>query len=327
MQMRSQLLGHLADGRFHSGEALGNALGVSRMAVWKHLRALREMGVDFEVVRGKGYRLPETCELLNREAILASLSPQTRQDLGPLDVLLEVDSTNNWLRLQAQRGAGSGAVCLAEMQTAGRGRQGRQWISPFAGHVCLSLLWRSSQGAAALGGLSLVAGIALLRCLTAAGFRGAGLKWPNDVLVDGRKLAGILIDVEGEASGPCAAIIGIGVNISLPDAAASVIDQPWTELSALQGAQQVSRNRLAGMLIDSLFDVLAVFDEQGLAPFREEWQTHDVVAGREVSLHLPHTRIRGTARGIDADGALLIETAGGQQQRYLSGEISLRVTP
>lgn len=326
MQLRSQLLNHLADGQFHSGEALGRALGVSRMAVWKHLKALRELGLDFEVVRGKGYRLPASCDLLDQELILAALSPQARAGLGPLHVLLEVDSTNSWLREQAFKGARSGAVCLAELQHAGRGRHGRHWVSPFAGNLCLSLLWRTGLGAAALGGLSLVAGIAVLRCLQSAGIRGAGLKWPNDVLVDGAKLAGILIDVAGEASGPCAVIIGIGINISLPGSAGAAIDQPWTELSALEGASDLTRNQLAAMLIDNLFEVLAEFDGQGLQPFQEEWRKHDVVAGHPVSLQLPHARVQGTARGIDASGALLVETTGGREERFLSGEVSLRVT-
>ena len=326
MQLRSQLLSHLADGQFHSGEALGNALGVSRMAVWKHLRALRELGVDFEVVRGKGYRLPASIDLLDNETILAVLSPQTRAEIGPLDVLLEVDSTNNWLREQAQKGERSGAVCLAELQHAGRGRHGRHWVSPFAGNLCLSLLWRTGLGAAALGGLSLVVGIAVLRSLRAVGIHGAGLKWPNDVLVDDAKLAGILIDVAGEASGPCAVIIGIGINTNLPGSAGAAIDQPWTELSALAGTVDLSRNRLAATLIDKLFEVLGVFEEQGLQAFQDEWRTHDVVAGRPVSLQLPHARVQGTARGIDAGGALLVETASGSEERFLCGEVSLRVT-
>jgi BirA family biotin operon repressor/biotin-[acetyl-CoA-carboxylase] ligase len=326
MHLRSQLLSRLADGQIHSGEALGSALGVSRMAVWKHLRALRELGVDFEVVRGKGYRLPASFELLDQDAILAALSPQTRSLLGPLHVLLEVDSTNSWLHEQAQQGARSGAICLAELQHAGRGRHGRHWVSPFAGNVCLSLLWRSGLGAAALGGLSLAVGIAVLRCLQSVGIRGAGLKWPNDVLVDDAKLAGILIDVAGEASGPCAVIIGIGINFSLPGATGATIDQPWTELSALAGTSDLSRNRLAAILIDNLFEVLGVFEEQGLLPFQEEWRRHDVVAGRPVSLQLPHARVQGTARGIDAGGALLVETATGGEERFLSGEVSLRVS-
>jgi BirA family biotin operon repressor/biotin-[acetyl-CoA-carboxylase] ligase len=326
MHLRSQLLSRLADGQFHSGEALGSALGVSRMAVWKHLKALRELGVEFEVVRGKGYRLPASIDLLDPDAILAALSPQARTQLGPLDVLLEVDSTNSWLRERALKGERSGAVCLAELQHAGRGRHGRHWVSPFAGNICLSLLWRTGLGAAALGGLSLVVGIAVLRSLQSAGIRGAGLKWPNDVLVDDAKLAGILIDVAGEASGPCAVIIGIGINIKLPGSAGEAIDQPWTELSALAGTGELSRNRLSAILIDNLFEVLGVFDGQGLEPFQDEWRTHDVMAGRPVSLQLPHARVQGTARGIDAGGALRVETAHGSEERFLCGEISLRVT-
>ena len=323
MPLRRRLLNLLSDGEFHSGEALGASMGVSRMAVWKHLKVLREMGVDLTVLRGKGYRLPSSLELLERERILAAA---TVSGIEGIDVFLEVDSTNNWLREQALKGAPSGTVCVSEMQSAGRGRRGRSWVSPFAANLYLSLLWRSASGAAALGGLSLVTGIAVLRALRSFGIEAAGLKWPNDILAADAKLAGILIDVLGESNGPCAVIVGIGVNVSMPRDAVAAIDQPWTDLQQLTGDTSISRNDLAARLLDEVMPAIEAFDAAGLQPFLDEWRRYDLVSGREVDLLLPNERITGTACGIDGGGALLVDTTSGRR-RFASGEVSVRVAP
>jgi len=326
MTLRSRLLGHLSDGNYHSGEALGARLDVSRMAVWKHIDALRDLGVPIVSVRGKGYCLPAATELLDPVAILAHVSADTRAWLGAVESFLEIDSTSSWLRRQALDGAPSGTVCLAEIQQAGRGRRGRTWVSPFAANLYLSLLWRSSAGVAALGGLSLVAGIAVLRCLQSQGVNSAALKWPNDLLVEGAKLAGVLIDVVGESTGPCAVIIGIGLNVEMPRQAAANIDQPWIDLCTLVGADRLSRNHLAATLLDHLLPAITQFEAEGMQAFMEEWQRHDVAHGRQVNLHLNNEVISGTACGIDAGGALLVETAAGRR-RFTTGEVSLRVAP
>ena len=316
----------MSDGNFHSGEALGARLGVSRMAVWKHIDALRDLGVPVASVRGKGYCLPAATELLDAAAILRQVSAGTRAGLGPVETFLEIDSTSSWLRRQALAGAPSGSVCLAEIQQAGRGRRGRGWVSPFAANLYLSLLWRSSAGVAALGGLSLVAGIAVLRCLQAHGVPAAALKWPNDLLVDGAKLAGVLIDVVGESTGPCAVIIGVGLNVAMPRDAAADIDQPWTDLRTLVGAQGLSRNRLAAGLLEQLLPAIRQFEAAGMQAFMEEWRRNDVAHGRLVDLHLNNEVISGTACGIDAGGALLLETDDGRK-RFATGEVSLRMAP
>jgi len=324
MPLRRRLLNLLSDGEFHSGEALGASLGVSRMAVWKHLKALRTMGVDVTVRRGKGYRLPSSLELLEPERILAAASTATVSGVDDLNVFLEVDSTNNWLREQALKGAPSGTVCVSETQSAGRGRRGRRWASPFAANLYLSLLWRSSNGAASLGGLSLVTGIAVLRALRSLGIEGVGLKWPNDILAGDAKLAGILIDVLGESSGPCAVIVGVGVNVDMPPDEALSIDQPWTDLHRLTGDHCISRNDLAARLLDEIMPAIEAFDATGLQSFLEEWRHYDLVSGRAVDLLLPNELITGTACGIDAGGALLVETSTGRR-RFASGEVSVRV--
>jgi BirA family biotin operon repressor/biotin-[acetyl-CoA-carboxylase] ligase len=324
MPLRRRLLNILSDGEFHSGEALGASLGVSRMAVWKHLKALREMGVDFTVVRGKGYCLPSSLELLDGDRILAVAAPASTADIDSIEVFLEVDSTNNWLRERALNGAPSGTVCVAEMQLAGRGRRGRTWVSPFACNLYLSLLWRSATGATALGGLGLVTGIALLRALRSYGIEGAGLKWPNDILAGDAKLAGVLIDVVGESSGPCIVIVGIGVNVCMSSAEAATIDQRWTDLHHLSGGNSLSRNVLAARILDELMPVIETFDAEGLQPFLDEWRQSDVLRGRKVGLTLPNEYITGTACGIDEVGALLVDTVHGRR-RFLSGDVSVRV--
>jgi len=324
--MRRDLLAILSDGQCHSGEALGLALGVSRMAVWKHLRALRECGVPLEVVRARGYRFPVAVELLDATAILDAISVENRARLATVESFLEVDSTNTWLRQRALDGAPSGSVCVAEMQTAGRGRRNRRWVSPFGANLYLSLLWRSTGGAAELAGLSLATGVAIVRSLQAFGVETAGLKWPNDVLVDGAKLAGILIDVIGESTGPCAVIIGIGINVAMPDEAGAKIDQNWTDLRRLSGREAPSRNRLASVVLDQMVSAIDRFEQSGLQSYLEEWGRYDVIRGREVSLRLPKETVLGRACGIDSGGALLVETADGPR-RFASGEVSLRIAP
>ncbi|MBT8116223.1 MAG: bifunctional biotin--[acetyl-CoA-carboxylase] ligase/biotin operon repressor BirA [Gammaproteobacteria bacterium] len=324
MQLRNRLLQCLSDGEFHSGEALGASLGISRMAVWKHLRGLREAGLDFEVVRGKGYRLSRPRELLDAGQVRSAVCPETRAALGRIDVFHQLDSTSNWLRERALAGADSGSVCMSEMQHSGRGRHGRQWVSPFAANLYLSLLWRTEAGAAALGGLSLVTGIGLMRCLRGMGIRQAGLKWPNDILVDGAKLAGILIDVTGEVGGDCAVVIGIGINVDMPPTAAAGIGRDWTDLCSVTGGDSPSRNRLAATLLDELLPALDTFESGGLGPFMDEWREHDVLAGQPIDLLLPDRTVSGRACGIDDGGALLMDTAAGRK-RFAAGEASLRV--
>ena len=324
MSLRRRLLTLLSDGDHHSGEVLGAALGVSRMAVWKHIKALHELGIDISVQRGKGYRLPATLELLERERILAATASPCAKAISDIHVHLEVDSTNNWLREVALNGAASGTVCVAEMQSAGRGRRGRTWVSPFAASLYLSLLWRANCGAAALGGLSLVTGIAILRALQSLGIEGAGLKWPNDVLAGRDKLAGVLIDVVGESNGPCALIVGVGINMNMPGEAAHAIDQSWTDLRRLDGDTVLSRNELAGRVLTELIPVIELFEREGLQPFLDDWRRYDLVSGQRVDLLLPNERISGTACGIDDGGALLVNTRDGRR-RFLSGDVSLRV--
>lgn len=316
------LLRMLADGRFHSGVALGDALGVTRATVWNGLQLLKNIGIDAYAVPGKGYRLPAPLELLEAGEILDTLSPPARAALKRLEVHLELSSTNAYLVEHAQRGAPGGWACLAEHQTAGRGRRGRTWVSPFGGNIYLSVLWRFNSGAAVAGGLSLALGVAVAEALHAAAVPGVGLKWPNDIVWQGRKLAGILIEMAGESSGPCYVVAGIGVNVAMTDDAARAIDQPWIDMTSITGTFP-ARNHLAATLLQHVLLGLQAFEREGFANFLPRWRARDAYAGKQAILHLPQQSLRGHVDGIDAQGALLFSHGGGTRA-YASGELSLR---
>lgn len=319
--LRFKVLRLLADGGFHSGETLARALGISRASVWHAVRSLRDYGFDVYSVRGRGYRLAAPVSLLDRDYVLDSLG---RDAAGvSLEILDEATSTNTLLMARAQAGAPGGTVIAAELQTAGRGRMGRAWHADIGGALTFSLLWRFSQGAGFLSGLSLAAGVAVLRALHRLGANEVGLKWPNDVVARDGKLAGILIEMQGDMLGPSAAVIGIGVNVRMADTARARIDQAVSDLETACG-RVLDRNTVLARLLGELCQALTQFARDGLAPFRAEWQSHHVYQDKTVSLLLPDARReQGVARGIAEDGALLIETRAGVQRCH-SGEVSLR---
>lgn len=319
------LLTLLADGRFHSGAALGDALGVTRSAVWKAVQVCGEHGIDIHSVRGKGYRLAQELDLLQQERVVSLLDATARPLLNVLEIHHELDSTSKHLLRLAADGAATGTACLAEAQTGGRGRRGRPWASPFGANIYLSVLWRFAQGPAALSGLSLAIGVAVLEAVQALGIDGCGLKWPNDVLWNGCKLAGVLLDLSAEASGPSTVVVGIGLNVRMPDSAAQSIDQPWVDLHSLLPAASPPRNQVAAQLLGRVLAALSEFEHEGLAPFQARWARWDCLAGKPVALMLPTQRITGRAQGIDATGALLLETDG-QVRAYAAGEVSVRST-
>lgn len=262
-------------------------------------------------------------ELLDRDRILAGLTDATRAGLSRLEVYPVIDSTNSYLLGKAREGWPSGAICLAEQQTSGRGRQGRNWLSPFGASLAFSLLWRFEVSPATLSGLSLATGVAVARVLRDSGVPGAGLKWPNDVLCRGRKLGGILLESGGTVSA-FYVVAGIGLNVAIPQATATGIDQPWIDLREILGMAPISRNRLAALLISELIGTFVRFQQGGFADLAEEWAGFDLLVGRRVRLQLPNATVVGIARGVDATGALLLETEDGRTQPYLGGEISLR---
>ena len=319
--LTSGVLKQLADGRFHSGEALARAHQVSRASVWLAVRELEAMGLGIYKVRGRGYRLPQPLMLLDRSAIERGLGPNLER--FALEIRDAVDSTNTAMLARAAAGAPGGAVLAAEWQPGGRGRLGRAWHAGVGEALTFSLLWRFARGAAALSGLSLAVGVALARALEAEGARAINLKWPNDVLWRGRKLAGILTELAGDALGPTAAVIGIGVNVRLSEATEARIGQPAADLERACGAVP-DRNRLLARVLVELDGVLRPFAQEGFAPLRAEWERRHAHQGRRVTLVLPDgTRSSGRARGVAEDGSFLLETRAGTK-RFHSGEIGLR---
>lgn len=313
----------LANGEFHSGQALADALGVSRTAVWKQVNRINaECGLHIESVRGKGYRIPGGLDLLDADRVRATLKDRSRALVSRLEILESVDSTNSQLLRQADRAGASGLVCAAEQQTAGRGRRGRQWVSPYGSNLYLSLLWEFSQGAAALEGLSLAVGVAVAQALRTCGVAEVKLKWPNDILCNGAKLGGVLLEMSGDAAGSCRVVIGVGLNVAMPRAAAVAIDQAWTDLKS-QCEQPPGRNHLLSALLDELLSLLADFEQQGFIHWRNEWLLLDAFPNRAVVLNTGTTQLAGVARGVDERGALRLETESGIQSVF-GGEISLR---
>ena len=313
----NQLLHLLADGQFHSGTSLGQHLNMTRAAVWKQLKGLEALGVKLHRVRGKGYRVAGGLDLLDVEAIQRQLPSLNT----PFDVQLHMslESTNQTLLHLQQHQSIHGKVVLAEVQTAGRGRLGRQWQSPFGQNIALSLGWNFSGGAAALEGLSLIVGLALKQALSDLGVKGVELKWPNDVLVQGKKLAGILLEMRGDATGPCQVVMGVGLNVHLKTN--DNIDQPWVSLSQL--GYDLSRNNIAAQMLLRLNERLLHFVQYGFEPARDEWQASHYYQNKRVKLLVPGKSVEGLCRGVNKVGALLIE-ADHKISAYSGGEISLR---
>jgi BirA family biotin operon repressor/biotin-[acetyl-CoA-carboxylase] ligase len=325
--MSRLLLPLLADGEFHSGQALADAMGVSRTAVWKQVnRLVTESVLVIEAVKGKGYRIPGGIDLLDASNVSAELDPRVAALMDRLEILDTVDSTNAHLMRLAEQGCQAGLVCTAEQQSAGRGRRGRQWVSPYASNIYLSLLWEFTQGASALEGLSLAVGVAVARALRACDVPAVQLKWPNDVLYDGAKLGGILLEMSGDAAGSCRVVIGVGLNVAMPEAAAHNIDQAWTDIKAITSNPSPSRSKILAALLNALLPLLADFEQHGFAHWREEWQSLDALADAAVVLHAGDVPLAGIARGVDTRGALQLETVDGLQSVY-GGEISLRAAP
>ena len=320
-QDRSHLLLHvLADGHFHSGEDLAKAMGVTRAAVWKKVHALEKVGLSVFRVPGRGYRLAQPLQLLEADAISAALPAESRGRLKEITVLPTVDSTNVWL----SEHPGEPVVCLAEFQSAGRGRRGRSWVSPFGANLYLSLAWRFVEWPPGFTALSMVTAIATVRALKDLGIADVGIKWPNDLVAGGRKLAGVLVDIQGEPPRATRAIIGVGLNVRMPEAAAEDIDQPWMDLNTFTDGRAPERNALAAALIGSLMAALDEFARAGFAAFSADWQALDLVAGRAVALHSHEHTVTGIAAGVDEEGALLLRTAQGVK-RFVSGDVSLRL--
>jgi BirA family transcriptional regulator, biotin operon repressor / biotin---[acetyl-CoA-carboxylase] ligase len=316
----------LADGELRSGEWLAQQLRQTRAAVWKGVERLRALGIEIEALARRGYRLAHPVELLDARRIVAEVGADRQRHLQSLELLFEVDSTNTRLLAAVPPPASSADVCIAELQHAGRGRLGRRWIAPFGGGIAMSLGWTCSDVIRTLPALSLGVGVAVSRALARAGATGISLKWPNDIWFRDRKIGGVLIELRAEAGGPAHIVIGVGINVSLPAAARLQIEASGVSVAAAADASQepVSRNLLAGAILDELLSMLLQYERFGFAAFRDAWSALDALNGRPAQVAIGDTTILGIARGVDLEGALLLDT-GERMQRFVSGEASLRL--
>ncbi|MFC4657040.1 bifunctional biotin--[acetyl-CoA-carboxylase] ligase/biotin operon repressor BirA [Rheinheimera marina] len=319
LAVQRQLVLYLANGELCSGEWLGQQLGISRAAIAKHLEQLESYGLDLYKIKGKGYRLAEPLQLLDAAQI-----KQQQLWAAPVWVQSVTDSTNSQLlhRLSEGQQLEAGTVLVAEAQTAGRGRRGKSWLSPFGANLYFSMYWPLEQGIQAAMGLSLVIGVAVAKTLEQLFQLPVQLKWPNDIYLDGKKLGGILVELAGQSHSQCDAVIGLGLNIRVPPHLQALIDQPFVALQSVL-ATRPDRNQLVVVLQQQLVSQLQLFNETGFAPFAAEFSQRDLFAGQQVRLSSVKQQIVGICCGVDERGALLLESDG-QRQSYYGGELSLR---
>lgn len=317
--LRTHIIDLLKEGEFISGEYMSNKFGITRSSVSNHIKALSLLGLDIFSVKGRGYKLAQPLLLLEESRIRELMSSNHDAFIQVNNI---VSSTNDVIRAEVAT-LPQGSVCLAEAQMSGRGRRGRKWVSPFGASIYMSMVWRFKDGYQSMSGLSLLVGIALNRALHGIGATNCRLKWPNDVYHDGKKLAGILVELEGPADGIKSAIIGIGVNIQLPSNLDD-IGQPFTDVSSVV-YKQIDRNEFVCRLLEELWIALPEFEAHGLTPFLQQWQEADLFYGKPISLISGKHVCSGISKGIDKSGALLLES-NGQVKPYHGGEISVRQT-
>jgi len=315
------LLPMLMDGRFRSGQELGKLLGISRSAVWKKIKYLeQEYGLHIHKVPGRGYRLSEPLSLLDEARLSRELD-----SLGWSFHLYErLDSTNSECLRRVQQDYTRPIVVTTELQTAGRGRRGRTWVSPVAAqNLFFSLAMRLEKGASVLDGLSLVVGLAVLKVLRQYGLSHAGLKWPNDIYAGDRKIAGVLLELVGNPVDVCHLVIGIGINVNMLDEGSQAIDQLWTSLRKETG-RLIDRTELATTLAHSLHSYLEQHAISGFSSVKTNWEADHLWQGKRCSLSSGSQDIVGIVLGVDTKGSLRL-LVDGQEQVFCAGELSLRL--
>ena len=324
MNFQKKLISLLADGKFHSGDDLGAYFSISRAAVWKRIKILQQSGLVIYSVKGKGYRMMQTLELLEQEKIFSYFDADIKSLIRYFTLHTEVDSTNQYLLNKIDHDDFHGHITLAEYQTQGRGRRGNAWISPFAAGISLSLGWHFDPAPEPLALVSLGTGVAVMRALRSAGIAEAGLKWPNDVIWNNCKLGGTLVEMRAESAGPCKMVIGIGINYSFPAELnySTGIDQPWVDIATIQ-KPAVSRNKFAAILISEILRMMNNYTGKDDCGIIDEWRRYDCMKGKLAKLVLPDRFVNGLILGIDDNGALLM-SVNDRLEKFNSGEVSMR---
>jgi BirA family transcriptional regulator, biotin operon repressor / biotin---[acetyl-CoA-carboxylase] ligase len=326
-QRITDLIKLLGEERFRSGEELGELLTISRAAVWKYIKKIEQLGVKVESIKGKGYKLANRLNLLDEKKIKSLFTGLASREIKELNLFASINSTNSFLM---QKDNIKGHVCLAEMQTAGRGRRGREWVSPFAQNIYLSMGWCFESGISAVKGLSLGVGVAITNALREHLSANIQLKWPNDVVVqaeDGagyQKLAGVLIELRGDLSGLCELIIGIGINYDMDLNATKVIDQPWIDLRKLADDVLPERNLLVASILNHLCNLLVDYEQKTFSFYREQWEALCAHRDRIISVSRGDMLIHAKYFGLTNDGALILLNESGEKLIFDGGEISIR---
>jgi len=320
---QKKILSILADGQFHSGTELAEKLALTRSAICKKINKLSELGLEICAITGKGYRLEYALQLLSETEIKQQLTSISKQLITAVEIHDLIDSTNSYLVALPNKAVRDGIVCVAEYQSEGRGRRGRTWVSPFGSNIYLSILWNFQNGSASINGLSLAVGVAVIKTLKSIGVDDVGLKWPNDILWRGKKLAGILIEVSGEANGSCKVVIGLGLNVHLSNQSGKEITQDWVDLKHIISDNALTiRNQLVAELLNQLMPTIATFEEETLASYLDAWRSYDCMAGKAVDIYIGEQLFTGIVNGIDNNGLLVLTDKHGGVRSFASGEVS-----
>lgn len=312
------LLAILADGEFYSGNKIGQELGITRAAVWKRIKQLEiKLGQRIQSVPGKGYRLQQPLNYLDIDLIRQHLP-----SVAELVYAKEIDSTNAEAKRLIKRQIHD-SIVLSESQTEGQGRRGRQWQSPYATNLYMSYVLPITQGMQQIEGLSLSVGLAINHAIKEFGIEGTGLKWPNDVLISNKKVAGILLELVGDPADQCFVVIGVGVNINM-QLPVQEIEQAWTSL-ALELGRPVERSAFTVSLIQQLDDVLQAHLEGGFSRLKSDWEAAHLWQNKRAVLSMAGRKIEGIIRGVNDRGELAFEQDG-CIGFYAGGELSLRLS-
>lgn len=315
------LIDILADGRFHSGEALARQLGISRASVFNALEKTDNLGISLQRVRGRGYKLCLPWDRLQSEEVMRLLGEHSAK--FNLEIMAQAPSSNTILLQRAALGAPGGSVLAAELQTAGRGRRGKAWHSELGSALTFSLLWRFESGLNSLSGLSLAVGVAVVRALNKLSINDIQLKWPNDIFSQQGKLGGVLIEAQGDMLGPSSVVIGIGLNYNLPGSLAQRIDQPASALSEICESLP-QRNRLLAAILCEQELMLSRFAQYGFAPLRQEWERYHIYQNQQIQMQMPDgSTVTGLVNGVSDSGELHLETKHGSRKMN-SGEVEVR---
>lgn len=323
---QKQIITILADGRFHSGEKLAKSLGVTRSAIWKIIHDMERFDIPIFSLPKKGYQIPDGVELLDETKIRQQLSNVAATKIPLIEIFDSIPSTNEYLLAKTKNNQSlSGQICLAEHQSAGYGRRGREWYSPFGSNLYFSMVWDFGKDPAEISGLSLALAVAIVRTLKHFQIENhLQLKWPNDILWNYKKLGGVLLEITAQPHEKTKVVIGVGLNVNMPKYNAARISQPWTDLKSIL-RKNVSRNLVVAILINNFVETLEQFNTKGLSAFLAEWQKYDATFEKNVVIQTPQHTQQGVACGVSEKGELLLRNAENQVTKIMSGEVSLRL--